>query len=410
MYSSSPQLRRTLLITFIVILLLVIAGFFGYRYVIMPRISVSAPVGSHLSITRTSDNATVANQTSTAATTTFWAGNGGYKVLMTQGSAKQVTYVTLAAFQEKKLTFAPPSQASGQRVTQQSAYDVLPADGGLTYYNPLQRSIQQFANGQTTVVQATAPQAMGLISKSQAIVEYNKAFYVLSNQQLTPISTVGLPPVSEWRTVILGSSPAQDSFVIAINQTLYWYKDTTAAPQKITTLTKAFDQIAVGGDRAIAYSTRMPTATSDISAHYTNFQIDPLLVDLKTKSEQTLTTGPLADATISPAGTYATISKELGSRTTIYDLTTRAALNDVANSRGFSPLWTDDTHYLFGDTDSTIWSMDVPGASAHTIGRIGTGQQITSLTVGTTPGSYYATVYNSQTDASIYSLTTGESR
>src|SRR6185437_7009596 len=138
------------------------------------------------------------------------------------------------------------------------------------------------------------------IANNRAIVLTNSNLYVLQNNRLTPIDMAGLPSASS--PIMVGTNPTQESFVAAINQTLYYYSTPSATPQKLLDLDKRFDQVAYGGDKAIVYSTRMPLTKDNIRSAYGSYAIDPIVIDTTAKTQKVLTGGPAVSVSLSPDG------------------------------------------------------------------------------------------------------------
>jgi hypothetical protein len=396
-----------------------VLGWLGYQFVYTPRLIITAPSGSHITVITAEDNKQVASQTAASSTTTLWVRPGSYRVLVEQGNAAEAFYALLNAWAEDKLTFAAPQAANLQLARRQVAYDVIPsADQQLSYFNTSSKVVET-TNTDGTIQRLVpdfitqipkdqdpcggclaAPQAFEPLADHQAAAIFYNTPVVMKDQQFTPLQTTGLPERAAWRTATLAT--ASSSIVLAVDTTLYRYTSPDSAPEKIIVLEKQFDRLTVSGDKVIVYSTRMPRAKEDIRAAYNDYALDPIVVDMNTKTQHTLTNGPVDMASIAPDGKHALLQFVSGT-STLYDLDNPQHGFAAANSSILAPLWIDNNHYLYA-SNASLWNMDIAGHSAKLVGIIPSGQAITSITADPDQQLYYITAYNSETDNGIYTF------
>lgn len=412
------QTIRKFIPTLIIVIIVILLLWAGYIFLARPKVVVTAPIGTTITLTSLTNGQLTVQAKATTNTTTLQVDSGNYTATITQGNAKQLYTIALNLFETKSLTFSAGAQLGSDIMAYQAAYDVMRSGNTLYYLNPTNQTVESLdengnqatvagMTGQQTVDSNALPQtvgAIGVIASNQAIVQVNTSLYLLRGGQLTQLKTNGFP--SPVLSVVLGTNPMQSSFVIAINQTLYWYASPDAAPQMIMKLDKQFDQLAYGGNRAIAFSTAMPESVENIRSSYSGYAIDPVLIDLSKKTQGTLTTGPIAIASVAADGNHAIVQTQaLASVTTLYNLATNQAMYSVENPNVATPLWIDGTHYVYTE-GSDIWKYDIDSRSAVTLSSLPGGLIPTSITYDSDNKAYYCTTYNSSDTASIYRLVT----
>lgn len=419
MNSSQLANLRKFLPALGVLVALYIVGLLAYLLIVRPQVIVTAPVDSTITVTAT-NGTQVASATKTAGSTTSLAvGAGTYSVTIAHSSAKQQYTVSLGLFERKQLTFDASAALSSTLVARQSAYNAFPVDTtNITYLNTTTHLVQTInaAGRQTTLAGATtdftngdAPTgnvyAMSPIASGQAIVQTNNQLFVLRHNQLTPLNTAGFPVGIQ--SFVIGANTSQSSFVVAANQSLFWYASPDATPQKIVDLGKRIDQLAYGGGRAIAYSTRMPETDQSIKSSYSAYAIDPIIVTIDSKNQSTLLAGPIVGASIAPDGNHATVQTQgsTSSTTSVYDLAHNTLMYNVQAFDLPSPLWLDAAHYVFTQ-GSDIWNYDINARTAVTIGTLPDSLEPTSVTFDSATGTYLVTTYNDAATAAIYRLST----
>jgi len=401
-----------------VLIALLIVGLLAYLLVVRPQVIVTAPVDSTITVTGTNGALAASATKTTGSTTALAVGSGTYSVTVAHGTAKQQYAVTLNLFERKQFTFDASAALNSTLVARQSAYNAFPLDTtSIAYLNTTTHVVQSTsaAGRQTTLAGATtdftngdAPTgnvyAMSPIAGGLAIVQTNSRLFVLQHGQLTPLNTTGFP--SGIQSFVIGANTNQSSFVVAANQSLFWYASPNATPQKIVDLSKRIDQLAYGGGRVIAYSTRMPETDQSIKSAYSAYAIDPIVVTIDTKDQRTLLPGPIVGASIAPDGNHATVQTQgPSSVTSVYNLANSTLMYSVQNFDLPSPLWLDATHYVFTQ-GSDIWKYDINAHTAVTVGTLPDSLQPTSVTFNATTGTYLVTTYNDATSAAIYRLST----
>lgn len=408
--TTAAALRRFIALLMIIALGLILS-IIGYRLLVQPRIVVLAPAGSTITITSLEQTGYIQNIKAASLSTSIPVDAGSYIVDIDTGTGRQVQYANAGFFRGTKVQADVKQPLSVHIASQQVAYDAVPNGHMLTYLDTTKRSIMQLDDKgdlrqldgvAQNIPGYTGAQAIGPIGDNQAVVLSNSKLYILRNGRLTALDTTGFP--TSIASIALGTSQSQTSFVIGINQTLYWYTSSEAKPQKIIELQKRFDRLAVGGHMIIAYSTRMPDAQEDIKASYaTTYAIDPLLIDGNSKGQQILADGPIVTASISPDGAYATLESRSASHTIIYRLSQRSKAYTVENPDITTPQWMDATHFVYGK-DSAVWKFDVSTQSADAIGIFPSGYQPTSIVYDAVNKQYFVTTYPGSSAATVFRL------
>lgn len=392
--------------------LVLLVCFLGYRFVAQPQITVTAPNGSIVRLIDMRTGLQVSQTTVDGSPVTLYAGVGNYKVAVANKDDGQAFYTRTALLKRVSLRFAPPRQLTPTLVAHQVAYDPLEDAGRLDYLNTSAQAIEQLSGNTVTALDSfgsTAPrndgtsaQVMKVIAGNRAIVLTHYNLYVLQKGHLDALRTDGFPDTIN--SVVIGTNPGQESFAVLVNGTLYWYRSPSAQPQIVATLTKRADQLAVGGNQAIAYSTRMPDAKQDIRYAYSpTYAVDPILISLTSGSQRTLGQGPITDASISPDGQYATLEQRGGSHTDIVRLADNVTLQAVDNADTLTPIWISSTRYAYGK-DSSVYVFDINTQSASIIATLPRDQLITSITYNADEQRYIVSTYPSEQGAAIYQL------
>ncbi len=385
----------------------------GTWFIAQPKITVIAPAGSTITATQMGADSTSISEKASSSSTTLRVGAGYYKVVVSNNSAKQLFYGSAGAFQESKFSFTATSASYTSLVARRVAYNVVPGSSSLAYLDTTARAVERIdQNGNVMGLDTKADidslndgntgNAQGLypVSGNQAVVLSNGYLYKLVANQLTRLDTQGMP--SDRNTVVVGTNPAQPSFVVAVGQIIYWYDSVDAVPKKLIQTSKRFDQLVVGGKTVVAYSTRLPDSVEDVKASYnTTYAIDPLVIDAGNKTQRDWAIGPVVDLSVSPDGTYATVLKRHTDHTSLYNVHDLSPLYDVENPDTTTPAWTDSTHFVYGK-DSDIWRFDVANKTGITVGTLPGTLDPTSITYDGTGKSYYVTTYDSVSGAAIY--------
>lgn len=276
----------------------------------------------------------------------------------------------------------------------------------MSYLDTTRRTVSYITSQDPTSNQISASlgQAQGIypIAGNDAVVAISNAPYLLHNSILSVLNTSTVDAPSFFHQVI-ATNPQQRSFVVAVNDTLYWYSSPDATPKKIITVSKQFDQMAYGGNNVIVYSTRAATASSSTANAYASYAIHPILIDLTTKSQTVLSTTPIVDASIAPDGAHAAITPLHETTTTLYDLARHTTLYDLQASDVISPLWVQNNQFIYSK-GSDLWDFDMSSRIATAIGSLPADTQATSLTYDTSTNTYLATTYQGDTDTAIYRL------
>ena len=400
---------------FIALLLAVAVCFvvivFLYQAFVQPRIIVTAPKGSRITITDLEHAGSVRSVTATTSSTTIGVSGGTYAVSVDTGSGRQLVYTTAGLFHAATIQVNVPTSLAVHIVSKQTAYNAVVGTHSLTYLDTTKRAIIQLSDTGTArqlgavaqnIPGYTGAQAFAPIAGNKAIVLTNSKLYVLQSGKLVALDTLGFP--ASITSITLGTNRGQSSFAIGVNQTIYWYSSPDAKPRKVVELKKRFDQLAVGGSSIVAYSTRMPDAREDIKASYaTLYAIDPLLIDATSGKQQAIASGPVTDASVSPDGAYATIESRNETSTALYDLSQRSQMYTIENPELTTPSWLDSTHFVYGK-GSAVWMFDVPAHTAYATGILPDGYQPTSITYDAADKEYFVTTYPSTGNATIFRL------
>ena len=415
MYPAQSVIYRRITIWLMGIVIVVGVCVAIYKLFVEPKITVSAPTGSTVIVTLLSNGSTVATKKVTGNQLTIAVGSDMYSVRVSSAKqGKQVFYVTTRMLQNQHVTLSARPEFAATTVARQVAYDAVPAPGTIDYLDTTKRIIGQLApDGTRTALDTTKPVStlssdntgaaagIHIIKGNAAIIFTNNQLFVLSNGRLAPLNTTGFP--DQLTRIVIGTNPSQSSFTIGANETIFWYSTPDAAPKRLLTLDKKFDQLAYGGTKILAYSTRMPNALENIKYAYSGYAVDPILIDTTTTAQTTFTSGPVANATLSPEGTLATIELQNGMYTKLYDVANKVVRADIESPDTTTPAWIDNTHFLYGKLGS-VWQYDTTTGNAFSIGTLPSDTQPTSITFDTTTDSYLVTGYDSEDTAAIYRL------
>ena len=404
--------KRLVIITLSVVGVLILA--FVTYLLMRPRVTVVAPSGSTIAITNLQSGDETAQETTEHNSTTIAVPSGSYAVTVINNQSKETFYVSLATFQDKKLSFSNTPELHTAIVARQIAYQVIRQGKAIVYLDTTGRAIERMdENGNRAALDSTntisslqlrepgQAQILRVVAGNSAVAFTNGVLYSVQNGRLRPLDTSGMS--SDRSTVTIATNPSQTEFVVGIGQTLYWYNSVSAKPQKVMTLSKQFDQLAFGGSKVIAYSTRMPNAVEDIRYAYSLYAVNPLIVDISKKTESTFTQGAIVDASISPDGMYATVRQQGSDTTGIYSLSDNQKLYDMESPDTTTPNWLDGTHFTYGK-DADVWSADVSARTVLALGTLPNGQQPTSVTYDAADKIYYVTAYTDSNTAAIYKL------
>lgn len=391
---------------------ILLLGWLVYTFLLLPQITVMAPAGSTVHLSDMQSGAQVTRITVGGSSTTMRTGIGSYKVMVSNQVGEQVFYVNTAWLKRVTLQVSSSKQLSATLLAHQVAYNAVGSNSNYAYLNTSAQTVEQVRGGIKTVLDnfgqtsprstTTAAQAVDVIAGNRAIVLTHSKLYVLQNGTLDELNTSGFP--NSVSSLAIGTNPGQESFAILANQTLYWYPSPSAQPQELTTLTKQADQLAVGGNNIIAYSTRMPNAREDIRyAYASTYVVDPLLISTTTGSQRALAQGPLVDASISPDGQYATIEPRGSNHTDIVRLADGVTVQAVENASTLTPQWTSNTQYIYGK-GSSVWAYDVETMTATALATLPSEQLITSVTYNSNLQQYLVTTYPNEQGAAVYQL------
>jgi hypothetical protein len=406
---NNARVMRTAAITIGLLVVVVLVGAAIYSLAVQPRLSVTAPTGSDITITTLAGKAVV-QQKASAETTIIKVNAGSYTVTIQANGAQQMQVVTAKPSSEQHISFIASPQLNSNLMVRRTAYNPVPASTGLSYLDTTGHLITTLdSSGHAHSLGAQDNSALGTahalkpIAGGEEIALVDNKLYVLSDGQFTPIKMADWP-AGGLHNLAIATNPNQDSFAVAMNQTVYWYDSPNAVPQQLLDLNKEADQLVVGGNKLVAYSLRMPPAKQDIKSSYAQFAIDPIVVDVQAKTQKVLASGPLSDASVAADGKHATLTPRDSITTTLYDLTTNQAQYSTLNSNIISPLWIDASHYIYAH-GSTLWKFDITSQVASSIATLENNQQPTSLIPDPNGDGFYATTYNDKKTAAIYHLT-----
>lgn len=404
--------RKRMILFGTAILVSIIAIFIIHQTVVRPHVTIVAAPGSAVAITRISDGQLVATQKTSDPSTTIALDTGVYSVTVDSGTGKWLTQVTAELFHNQKLQDPKVAKLTAATVVRHVAYNPVAGSTSLSFLNTSKRTIESIdQNGTLSELDTTRSAAMiddnntgpaqslHIISNNRAIAVSENKLYLLQDGKLSPLNMDGLP--TDINQILVATSPTEGSFAVAVNKILYWYASPEGTAQQVLTFSKIVDQIAYGGNTVIAYSTRMPLAKEDIKSAYSQYAVDPLVINISSKTQKTLTNGPVIDASISPDGNYATLELQGASQTMLYDMGQHAPLYNIPNPDVTTPTWTDNTHFVYG-RKADIWSFDVTNQTGITIGTLPDDMQPTSITFG--GNDYYVTTYNSEDSATVFRL------
>ena len=411
MNSNPSQMRRLagLLVGAIVVGAIL---WIAYQFIARPKVTVSAPAGSIITLRQLGSGAPATERKATSNSTAIMVNPGNYRVTVSTDTAKQLFYTTLAPFKHQSFAVTASPELTAAIVTNHVAYDAVQSGSAISFLNTSDRAIEtMFANGSLAQFNTTAPissfsngsnvQGIHVIAGNAAIVQINNQLYLLRDNALNPLNTTNLP--GQIQTLVIGTNEQQSSFAVGINHSLYWYSSPDAQPQKLLDLNKWFDQLAVGGNSIIAYSTRLPVTSNNVRSDYKDYAIDPILIDVAAKSSKVFTSGPIVDASIATDGNHATLEPQQGSTMTLYSVANGSKLYEVENPSITTPQWLDATHFVYGK-DGDIWNFDITAKTASVVGTLPNNAEATSITYQADTQSYLATVYNGPSDYAIYRL------
>lgn len=339
-----------------------------------------------------------------------------YRVSVKEKDHQLVKYVQIAARESKSIAFEKADLLNVSLSAQNPAFNVLRQGQSLAYFNPLTRHIESIDgsnNTQAIDLSAIPPndpsstldgsvKNMQLTAGNEAIaVAKGKLYLIGQNGVVSPISMEGMPQFVQPGSILIGTNPQMHSFVASIGSVLYFYQSAQSKPQKITDLSKKFDQLALGGTSAIAYSTALPESKDDVKSQFGLYAIDPVVVDLTNSSQRTVA-GPITNATISPDGKYSIVSPRGLPHNSLLSMTNlkEVALCDTPSLA--SPLWIDSDNFVF-EKDYLIWKYNITANSSITVGQLLDNKHATSIS-SQGNNSYYVTTFEGNDQASIIRL------
>jgi hypothetical protein len=382
-----------------------------YYYMALPRVVISAPVGSRVAI-RSLGNSTGSQYTTSQPVTTYRIHAGNYLLRIISTDRVQAFYGSASLFQHTSYQLTVDKAPHGMAVSNTTAYNAFrDASGAIVYLDTTDRTIKRIVSGGSPVALQPAAttitntpfqnQVTGLypIAGGRAIVDADSLLYLIDNGVVVPLN---MGDMSAANIMAVATNPTQGSFVVAAGDTLYWYTSAAARPQALLTYAKHVDKLAYGGDTVLAYSTRMPPANEDIRADYAAYAIDPIIANIQTKTLQNFVTGPIVDASIAPDGQHAFITGQGGNTTAaLYDLKSGKILYQLESPETLTPPWIDSSHFIYGK-GSSVWKFDINRHNAVAVGTFNQGWQPTSATYDAVSQAYLVTTYPSAAEAAIY--------
>ena len=384
--------------------LVIVIGLGFYLFIFKPTITVDVPAGSNVSIIDAKNNV-VAQQTNTARAA-LHVNPGEYRVLAKNGAKQQQQPIQVGPFAQKKISFTMPSPLNLSLKAYSSAYNVVANGDSLAFLNPVSQHVTLLhAGGDSAPIDNSfgeGTRGIYAIANHQAIINKNNQLLWLHDNQLTPLSTDGLPQDYNIGAITIGTNPQKSSFVVAFEEALYFYNAPDGKPQKLVDFTKKIDQLAYGGTQVIAYSTAMPQARENIkNAFDPYYNVDPIVFDITTSTQRALS-GPIVDATIAPDGQHATVEKpdKTLSLVDLSNLSTTAT--SIPNPSLSSPLWTANDQFIY-ERDTVIWRYDLAAHTLTALGQLPSEQHATSITMQD-KDNFFVTTYPRDTRASIYNL------
>src|SRR5258708_7583170 len=191
MYPNKPNIFRRFVVLLIGLLFAVAVIVAFYTYVIQPRLTVAAPIGSTITVQDMATGLPISTARATSASTTVRLGSGSYSIMVSSNNSKELRYAGAALFQETKLDFQAPTELNTSLVASQSAYQPVPGTSSLSYLDTANRRVESVdSNGSVTTL-VTNVQSYHALAGNQAVVVANNSIYVLNGNQLTPLSTAG---------------------------------------------------------------------------------------------------------------------------------------------------------------------------------------------------------------------------
>jgi hypothetical protein len=375
---NSKNLTKPIILGLIVVGVIIALGIAFYNFVVLASVTMTVPQNAKLTIsdldgknTQTIDNTKSAQ---------FRVTPGRYMIAAQTNTSRALAYVDASFFSTitKNLELSQVLQA--EPLSNGTAYNPLLQNGNLYFVDPTIQHVRRMTpDGTTTSVEDegvdqdddNSDAQSGGIYKSQPIggdkllVNNFNQLGVIENgtyQQIDTEGIEGLNPLS----ITLGGNSLQESFVVAVNKTLYFYQNSKAKPQKIADMDKMVNQLAFGGKRVIAYSDSLAYSRENVESAYGNFAINPIVIDIDSKQTYELD-GPLVQATVSPGGTYATLQSRKSDTLTTYNLQNRQELYKAARPSLAIPIWINDKEYVY-ERDKVIWQSNVEQQSNRALG------------------------------------------
>jgi hypothetical protein len=145
----------------------------------------------------------------------------------------------------------------------------------------------------------------------------------------------------------------------------------------------------------------MPYSVEDIASHYGNFAIHPIMVDLSSRSQKTLSATAAVNISVAPDGKHALIQSQKTPGLTLYDLANGNTLYTTPYS-STKPVWTDAAHYTYA-IESDVWQAAIDTHSADLVSTLPTSLP-SSITYDQTAHTYYVSYYANDADAGIIKL------
>ena len=376
---NTKQLLRRTIIILAIVTVVTLGSWLFYVNVAQPELRVNAPKAATISLT-TPDGVVVAKQDNTTKAS-FRVAPGTYVIRAETLSARELKYETVGFFEGKQTDFTFKEPLNAEPIAQAAAYNPSLQAGELLYFDPIKQHIQRMnALGDTSTVKTLdagqdddQSDAAGggtykalLIADGQMILNSYNRLLVIENGVAKSLNIEGIKEAINPLSINFGGNPTQASFVVAVDKAVYLYENADAKPQKLLDLPKTINQIAYGGNRAIAYSTDLAYSKQDVRSAYGSFAIDPIVIDTSTKSTYELS-GPLVDATVSPDGKRAVLQARQIDHATVHDLENNRSLFSVEKPSLAAPLWVNSHEFVY-ERNKTVWRFNTDSKTASAIG------------------------------------------
>ena len=304
----------------------------------------------------------------------FRLGPGTYtaKVVTGDGEVSRTFKLGLLKNNEFDVRASGNALGSSELVSNSSGLEATLQNGQLTYLDTVSGSFTSLSKDAVVTGLLPPPgaenggspnrvtQVSPLPNGEELLVTGDSVPYVWKDGAVRPLSLAGIDTSSlDQRQLLFGSNATNDSFVMSVGQTVYYYASPESDPINVADIKTRFNRLIYGGGSFLAFDTTLPYTASDLKPSYSQkYLVYPTLANAKTHSSFQLSQ-PLVDASLSPNGTYLITKFRQEEDAKLYKLNASSAslVASVTRPDSLAPLWTSNKSFVYAAVGA-IWSYD----------------------------------------------------